>query len=74
MLPGSSIYNLKVLNWNISEIKKIDSKIRKLLICNKMHHLRADADRLYLFPEAEEVEVGSNFISGIKSPQHNWTG
>ena len=45
-------YSYNVLNWNMSELKNIDRKIRKLLSCNRMHHPKADVDRLYL-PRAQ---------------------
>ena len=41
-------YGLKILNWTISEIKRLDVKVRKLLTMNKMHHLKANVDRLYI--------------------------
>ena len=41
-------YSFNIVNWNMSEIRKIDRKIRKLLTCNGMHHPKADTDRLYL--------------------------
>ena len=30
------------------EIKRLDVKVRKLLTINKMHHSKADVDRLYI--------------------------
>ena len=32
----------------MSEIRKMDAKIRKLLTCERMHHPKADVDRLYV--------------------------
>ena len=32
----------------MSEIKRLDTKTRKLLTLSKMHHTKADVDRLYL--------------------------
>ena len=37
-----------IINWNLSDIKKMDMKTRKLLACNKIHHLKADVKRLYV--------------------------
>ena len=37
-----------IINWNMSEIKMLDTKTRKLLTLSKMHHTKADVDRLYL--------------------------
>ena len=42
------LYSFNIINWNISEIRKLDRKIRKLLTCHGMHHPKADVDRLYL--------------------------
>ena len=41
-------YSFNIINWTISDIKKIDVKIRKLMTCNRMHHPKADVDRLYI--------------------------
>ena len=41
-------YSFNVINWKLSEIKKLDTKTRKLLTLGKMHHPKADVDRLYL--------------------------
>ena len=41
-------YSFNIVNWTQSDIKKIDTKIRKLMTCNRMHHLKADVDRLYI--------------------------
>ena len=37
-----------IINWRTEEIKKIDSKTRKMLTMYKMRHPRADIDRLYV--------------------------
>ena len=36
------------INWIIPEIRKLDTKICKLLTCNGMHHPIADVYRLYI--------------------------
>ena len=41
-------YSFNIINWTIPEIRRLDLKIRKLLTCNRMHHLKADLDRLYI--------------------------
>lgn len=41
-------YSFNFTNWKLSEIKKLDTKTRKLLTMGKMHHPRSDIDRLYL--------------------------
>ena len=41
-------YSFNIKNWTIPEIRRFDTKIRKLLICNRMHHRKADIDRLYI--------------------------
>ena len=37
-----------IINWRIEEIKQIDRKARKMLTMYKMHHPKADTDRLYI--------------------------
>jgi hypothetical protein len=37
-----------IINWRIEEIKKIERKTRKMLTMYKMHHPKADIDRLYV--------------------------
>ena len=41
-------YSFNIINWTITEIRRLDMKIRKLLICNRMYHPKADVDRLYI--------------------------
>ena len=37
-----------IINWSLTEIKKVDTKIRKLLSMHRMHHPNSDINRLYL--------------------------
>ena len=39
---------LCIIDWKISELKKIDTKARKLLNMHKMLHPKADMERLYI--------------------------
>ena len=42
-------YSFGIINWRIEEIKeKEDRKTRKMLTMYKMHHPKADIDRLYV--------------------------
>ena len=41
-------HSFNIINWKLSEIKKLDIKTRKLLTLGKMHQSKADVDRLYL--------------------------
>jgi hypothetical protein len=41
-------YSFGIINWRLEEIKKIDTKTRKILTMYKMHHPKADIDRLYV--------------------------
>ncbi|CAH3171077.1 unnamed protein product [Porites lobata] len=41
-------YSFGIIDWKISELKKIDTKTRKLLNIHKMLHPKADAERLYI--------------------------
>ena len=45
-------YSSNIINWTLQDLRRIDTKIRKLLICYKVHHPKADKDRLYL-PRSE---------------------
>ena len=47
-------YSFNIVNWTPSDIKKMDTKIRKLMTCNRMHHPKADVDRLHI-PRNEGV-------------------
>jgi hypothetical protein len=41
-------HSFGIINWRTQEIKKIDRKTRKMLTMYKMHHPKADTDRLYV--------------------------
>jgi hypothetical protein len=41
-------YSFYTINWRIEEIKNIDRKTSKMLTMYKVHHPKADIDRLYL--------------------------
>jgi hypothetical protein len=41
-------YSFGIINWRIEEIKHIARKTRKMLTMYKMHHPKADIDRLYV--------------------------
>ena len=41
-------YSFHIINWQLQEIKKLDRKTRKLLTMYKIHHPKADVDRLYI--------------------------
>ena len=45
-------YSFHIINWTLQDLRRIDTKIRKLLTCYKRHHLKADKERLYL-PKTE---------------------
>ena len=40
--------SFNITNWTLSDIKKINVKITKLMTCSRMHHPKADVDRLYI--------------------------
>ena len=46
------IYSMNILNWKVNDLKRLDTKTRKLLTMYRMHHPKADVDRLYL-PRSE---------------------
>jgi hypothetical protein len=41
-------HSFGVINWRLEGIKQIDRKTRKMLTMYKMHHPKADIDRLYV--------------------------
>ena len=41
-------YSFAIINWRKEAIRKIDRKTRKVLTMQKMHHPKADIDRLYV--------------------------
>ena len=41
-------YSFNLINWTLQDLRRIDTKIRKLLTRFKMHHPKADKGRLYL--------------------------
>ncbi|XP_074608050.1 uncharacterized protein LOC141860765 [Acropora palmata] len=41
-------YSFNIVDWKMEEIRKLDRKTRKLLTMERMHHPRADVDRMYL--------------------------
>ena len=51
-------YSMNIFNWQINDIKKLDIKTRKFLTMYRMHHPKADVDRLYL----PRSEVGRGLI------------
>ena len=42
------LYSFNIINWNLTELQRLDRKTRKLLTSRNMHHPKADVDRLYL--------------------------
>lgn len=45
-------YSYNIINWNLQDIKRMDTKTRKLLTAMRMHHPKADVHRLYV-PRSE---------------------
>jgi hypothetical protein len=41
-------YSFGIINWRMEETKQIDRKTRQMLTICKMHHPKADIDRLYV--------------------------
>ena len=41
-------YSFNIINWQMQEIRRMDSKIRKLMTIHRMHHPKADVDRIYI--------------------------
>ena len=53
-------YSAGILDWTKEELEEIDRKTRKLLTVYRMHHPKADTDRLYL-----PREVGGRGLTNI---------
>ena len=41
-------YSFNIINWNLSKIKRLDTKIKRQLTCHRMHHPKSNIHRLYL--------------------------
>ena len=41
-------YSLNIRNRNLEDIKRMGRKIQKLLTLNRMHHVTADMNRMYV--------------------------
>ena len=46
-------HSFTIINWSLTEIKKVDTKIRKLLTMHGMYHPKSDVNRLYLSRKEE---------------------
>ena len=65
-------YSFTIINWSLSEIKKVDTKIRKLLTMHRMYHPKSDVNRLYLSRKEEGrglVQLELSLKTSI-----NWNG
>ena len=41
-------YSFNIISWNLSEVKRLDIKIRNMTTTQNMHHPKADIHHLYL--------------------------
>ena len=41
-------YSFNIIDWNLSEVKRLYVKIRKMMTTHSMHHPKTDIDRLHL--------------------------
>ena len=41
-------YSFNITDWNLSKVKRLDIKVRKMMITHSMHHPKADIHGLYL--------------------------
>ena len=39
-------YSFTIINWSLTEIKKVDTNIRKVLTMHRMYHPKSDVNRL----------------------------
>ena len=49
-------YSFNIIDWNLSEVKRLDVKIRKMMTTHSMHHPKVDIHRLYL-PRSSRGDV-----------------
>jgi len=59
-------YNFGTINWRLKEIRKIYRKTRKVLTMYKIHHPKADVDRLFVKKERKRKRPVTS-ISDIQS-------
>ena len=41
-------YSFNIIDWDLSEVKRLDIRIRKMMITHSMHHPKAGIHHLYL--------------------------
>ena len=46
-------YSFKIIDWNLSEVKRLDIKVRKMMTTHSMHYPKGDIHYLY-FPRSNE--------------------
>ena len=39
--------SFNIISWTLQDLRRTDTKIRKLITCHRMHHPKADKDQLY---------------------------
>ena len=66
-------YSFGIIDWKYSEIKKLDSKTRKILTMHGMLHPKSDVDRIYI-PRKEGgrglIEIETAFKVAIVGLNH----
>ena len=56
-------YSFNITDWNLSEVKRLDIKVRKMMATHSMYHPKADIHRLYLQTiNGGEVCLNSNYL------------
>ena len=53
-------YSFGIINWRTEDINKIDRKTRKILTMYKMHHPKADINRLYVKRKGRREGTGTS--------------
>lgn len=62
-------YNFNIINWNLEDVRLMDRKIRKLMTLGKMHHPKADVNRMYVprrEGEREMINLEMSFKTTIR--------
>ena len=41
-------YSFNIIDWNLSEVKRLDIKVRRMMTTRSMYHPKTDIHRLFL--------------------------
>ena len=59
-------YSFNIINWTFTEIKKMDIKVRKLIICHYMHYPRTEIENVFKSIKISiYLSIGVEFFSKL---------